>query len=244
MAQHLTEAQMKEYFGWVQESKMAARYVHLSGKQVDDAILRLHGLVAEDRSEDILKREPCPRCKEVNDVNNKYCQKCWLPLTEDAARETHEIDRKDQDGIITVGKLLELVKKHRLTPDRTRRLRIFMGKPAFDANGGFATYTGKFQAMASGRYAASTILHDRELALAQYRPERYNDPALARFAADQVEVTPDPALVGFLGGGAFLWLVDKLLPHLHAGVPSSHAEGVQTSWQRSILLVTAITPTP
>ncbi len=50
-----------------------------------------------------------------------------------------------------------------------------------------------------------------------------------------------PALVGFLSGGAFLWGVDKVLPHLHAGFPTREAEGVKTSWQRSILLVLAIT---
>lgn len=50
-----------------------------------------------------------------------------------------------------------------------------------------------------------------------------------------------PALVGFLSGGAFLWVIDKLLPHLHPGFPTKDAEGVKTSWQRSILLVLAIT---
>jgi ZIP family zinc transporter len=50
-----------------------------------------------------------------------------------------------------------------------------------------------------------------------------------------------PAAVGFLGGGAFLWGVDRLLPHLHLGFPKSEAEGIKTSWQRSILLVLAIT---
>lgn len=50
-----------------------------------------------------------------------------------------------------------------------------------------------------------------------------------------------PALIGFLSGGAFLLLVDKLLPHLHMGLPIEKAEGVKTSWQRSILLVLAIT---
>jgi ZIP family zinc transporter len=50
-----------------------------------------------------------------------------------------------------------------------------------------------------------------------------------------------PALVGFLAGGGFLWLVDHLLPHLHLGLPDSEAEGLKTTWQRSILLVTAIT---
>jgi len=50
-----------------------------------------------------------------------------------------------------------------------------------------------------------------------------------------------PATIGFLLGGAFLWGVDKVLPHLHLGYPTSEAEGLKTSWQRSILLVLAIT---
>lgn len=50
-----------------------------------------------------------------------------------------------------------------------------------------------------------------------------------------------PAVVGFLLGGAFLWGVDKILPHLHLGLPLNQAEGLPTTWQRSILLVLAIT---
>lgn len=50
-----------------------------------------------------------------------------------------------------------------------------------------------------------------------------------------------PAAVGFLAGGGFLWLVDKLLPHLHPGLAVNDAEGIKTSWRRSTLLVLAIT---
>lgn len=50
-----------------------------------------------------------------------------------------------------------------------------------------------------------------------------------------------PALIGFLLGGAFLGIVDKTLPHLHIGESTENAEGIKTSWQRSILLVLAIT---
>ncbi len=50
-----------------------------------------------------------------------------------------------------------------------------------------------------------------------------------------------PAVIGFLLGGAFLYLVDRLLPHLHVGMALSAAEGLKTSWQRSVLLVLAIT---
>ncbi len=50
-----------------------------------------------------------------------------------------------------------------------------------------------------------------------------------------------PAAVGFLAGGAFLWIVDKVLPHLHLGFPREEAEGISTHWRRSVLLVLAIT---
>ncbi len=50
-----------------------------------------------------------------------------------------------------------------------------------------------------------------------------------------------PAVVGFLLGGIFLRLVDKILPHLHMDFPIEEAEGIKTSWQRSVLLILAIT---
>ncbi len=50
-----------------------------------------------------------------------------------------------------------------------------------------------------------------------------------------------PAVIGFLLGGVFLWGVDKILPHLHIGYPTEQAEGIKTNWQRSLLLVLAIT---
>ncbi len=50
-----------------------------------------------------------------------------------------------------------------------------------------------------------------------------------------------PAVVGFLFGGIFLRGADKVLPHLHLGFATEEAEGIKTSWQRSTLLVLAIT---
>ena len=48
------------------------------------------------------------------------------------------------------------------------------------------------------------------------------------------------AAAGFLLGGACLWGDDRVLPHLHLGFGRT-AEGSRTTWQRSILLVLAIT---
>lgn len=50
-----------------------------------------------------------------------------------------------------------------------------------------------------------------------------------------------PATIGFLLGGGFLFAVDKLLPHMHRKDGETFTEGPKTSWQRSVLLITAIT---
>jgi ZIP family zinc transporter len=49
------------------------------------------------------------------------------------------------------------------------------------------------------------------------------------------------AAIGFMGGGIFMRVIDKFLPHLHPGLSVDKSEGVKTSWQRSTLLVLAIT---
>lgn len=50
-----------------------------------------------------------------------------------------------------------------------------------------------------------------------------------------------PAATGFIVGGIFLRLVDMVLPHMHPGFSADKAEGIKTTWQRTTLLVLAIT---
>jgi len=50
-----------------------------------------------------------------------------------------------------------------------------------------------------------------------------------------------PPMAGFLLGGAVIWIVDRLLPHLHLGYPEADIEGLPTSWKRSTLLMLAVT---
>ena len=49
-----------------------------------------------------------------------------------------------------------------------------------------------------------------------------------------------PAAVGFLLGGGFLRLLDRVLPHLHLDFPKENAEGLPTTWRRTTLLILAI----
>ena len=50
-----------------------------------------------------------------------------------------------------------------------------------------------------------------------------------------------PPAIGFFLGALFLYTLDKIIPHLHINYPRSEAEGPKTTWNRTILLVTAIT---
>jgi len=60
--------------------------------------------------------------------------------------------------------------------------------------------------------------------------------------AEQMGQTPWlTAVIGFMSGGLFMRLTDKFLPHLHPGLKINQSEGIKTSWQRSTLLVLAIT---
>jgi len=48
LAKHLTEAQLCQFMGWVQGSKQAATYVHLSQRDTDEAILEMYGLLDKE----------------------------------------------------------------------------------------------------------------------------------------------------------------------------------------------------
>lgn len=48
-----------------------------------------------------------------------------------------------------------------------------------------------------------------------------------------------PAVIGFLLGAGFLYSIDKVLPHLH--VNFQKVEGVKTPWQKTTLMILAIT---
>ena len=81
LANHLTEAQMKQYFGWVQGSDMASVYVHLSGRDVDNALFKLNGMeVSGEKREEELKALTCPRCKTRNSPDAKFCSNCGFCL--------------------------------------------------------------------------------------------------------------------------------------------------------------------
>jgi integrase len=77
LAKSLTEAEMKEYLGWVQDSRMASNYVHLSGRDIDAAILRASGKSPQEQSDSrILKSENCRDCGREVSLGYIHCPYC------------------------------------------------------------------------------------------------------------------------------------------------------------------------
>lgn len=80
-ANKMTEQQLKVFFGWVGDSKMAATYVHLSGRDIDNAALQANGIHPKDQSElPELTIKICPRCRESNMISSVHCSRCGSSL--------------------------------------------------------------------------------------------------------------------------------------------------------------------
>ena len=119
LAGKLTEAQMKEHFGWTKDSDMAGTYVHLSGRDVDNALLQLHGMTnGESKKEEKMKVRPCMRCRENNSPVSKYCTRCGTPMDE-ALLSRIDDERKNSDNLMN-------------TLMKDKEFKEFMMKKIFD----------------------------------------------------------------------------------------------------------------
>ena len=92
LAKKLTEQELKIFAGWTPDSKMAAQYVHLSGRDIDNSILRINGIVRGSQEKEAKELKPivCPRCNEVNPSTAKFCYKCSAVLDIKTAVVLHE----------------------------------------------------------------------------------------------------------------------------------------------------------
>ncbi len=123
LANKLTEAQLKEMFGWTQSSEMAAVYVHMSGRDVDKALLKIHGLAGEEEKEEEekLKIIKCLRCGEKNAPIAKFCLKCAAPLD---VKTAVEIDRARMEADEMMNKLLDDPEVKGLLEQKIRQLKL------------------------------------------------------------------------------------------------------------------------
>lgn len=96
-SKYLTDAKLRVLAGWTASSQMTGVYVHLSGKDLDDDLMRVAGIQIEEEKPKIsplLERE-CPRRRTKNPVNNTFCGLCGLVLDETKA-VTLELDTEER----------------------------------------------------------------------------------------------------------------------------------------------------
>lgn len=86
----LSESVLKAQLGWTGSSRMAQKYVHLSGQQQKNAILKANGFDPEVKTIKHAELNTCQRCGEKNPSTASYCFKCWFPLTVQASIELKE----------------------------------------------------------------------------------------------------------------------------------------------------------
>jgi len=95
LSKYLTDAKLRVFAGWTPSSQMTGVYVHLSGKDLDDDLMRVAGIQIEEEKPKIsplLERE-CPRCGTKNSVKNTFCGLCGLILDEKKA-VSEELDQE------------------------------------------------------------------------------------------------------------------------------------------------------
>lgn len=94
MASVLTEAQMREFFGWTKASDTPEVYVHMSGRDIDGALLKHYGVKVEVLKENLLEPKACIWCQTINPPSAKFCQGCNAPLDPISARVAAEKQRR------------------------------------------------------------------------------------------------------------------------------------------------------
>lgn len=104
LAKVLTEAQLREFFGWTKRSDMPSIYVHLSGRDVDEGILKYYGKKPEEPEPacDGLTPKKCPRCRLENPSTARFCSKCSCALDPKSAMEHLETARQADELVAKV----------------------------------------------------------------------------------------------------------------------------------------------
>ena len=91
LAKRLSDHTLSAYGNWSPNSNMAKKYVHLSGKDVDDAILEMHGIKSGTPESDVITMKQCPRCDDRCTPDLPRCAKCGYITDPQLAQKSAEM---------------------------------------------------------------------------------------------------------------------------------------------------------
>jgi len=125
LATILTEAQMKEHFGWVPGSYMPSTYVHLSGRDVDGTILKAHGISFDEdaRSGAAITLIKCPRCSKEITSEDQFCPACGMILDAKTAVQIED-ERTKADQLMDI-----LMKDNEVRALLSRKIQDLYSQP-------------------------------------------------------------------------------------------------------------------
>jgi len=93
----LGEFHLKQFAGWTLDSRMAARYIHLSGRSSLTPILELEGIETRKDAEphaQPIRLKVCPRCGSSNEMDATHCHLCHLILDDKLLHAKLEIEQR------------------------------------------------------------------------------------------------------------------------------------------------------
>ncbi|MCL2475819.1 tyrosine-type recombinase/integrase [Candidatus Bathycorpusculum sp.] len=99
MAKVFTECRLEQFAGWKYGSKMTRRYVHFSARDLEDAVLELHGIKSVSKNTGLMQVVDCPRCSNKNPFGTTRCTTCGMILDKETALRFEETQRQ-KEGIL------------------------------------------------------------------------------------------------------------------------------------------------
>lgn len=94
LSQYWTESQTKRWFGWTSASRMAGVYVHLTTKDLDNAVFDLYGVSTEKKREEVMVT--CEHCGKLTPKQLMFCSYCSQPLNKKMIAESDMIRLKQE----------------------------------------------------------------------------------------------------------------------------------------------------
>jgi site-specific recombinase XerD len=89
----ISESVIKAVAWGSQDSRMLKTYLHLTGQDVDNEMLRLYGIdVPEKKKARGLKPYQCSHCSTINPPTSNYCSTCGHPLTKEAEQVVQDAE--------------------------------------------------------------------------------------------------------------------------------------------------------